>query len=125
MDCEDPSIDAQVYGDTKILPAILAYCDWPTLMCVSRVSSMGREGVRGVVKDAIYRRFRPFVGGDLDCRAFLDTLHVMGGGILGTVVRDIFGVNSPYEAEKVACLWSDGSNGGPGNMTLTLVVPLH
>lgn len=94
------SLECQIYSHIKIFPQILAHCNWPTLMAVSRASSYCRLSVRRMVKLVIFERLAPFVGSEDECSAFFDLLHRKEGGILGETARDIFGVNSDYDADK-------------------------
>lgn len=99
-----------VYVHPKIFLIVLSHCDWPSLMAVSRSNTAGRSAVRIVVKREINGRIRPFVavgsnagaflGNERECDDLLEMLHRRRGGIIGSTVRDMFGVNSPYDDDK-------------------------
>ncbi|RXW11430.1 hypothetical protein EST38_g14425, partial [Candolleomyces aberdarensis] len=85
----------QFFSMPELVLEVLSYCDFSTVMAVSRTNSHGRSIARLAVLYRIRRELKPFIPSSrfID---FIDMLHLAGGGIVGSVARLMFADNSLY-----------------------------
>ncbi|RXW15201.1 hypothetical protein EST38_g10654 [Candolleomyces aberdarensis] len=77
---------ASVFGAPEILMEILSYCDFPTVMAVSRTNKHGRRVAQIVVRDRFRQVLAPFVG-SAQFTSFVRMLTTTGSAVNGSIVR--------------------------------------
>ncbi|KAJ2919826.1 hypothetical protein MD484_g592, partial [Candolleomyces efflorescens] len=85
----------EVFALSEIMLEILQYCDWYTLMSVSRSSVFGRSLARIVIRGRLRSLITPFMPPDLFL-PFMTMLHNLGGGIIGSVPRLMLAQNAVF-----------------------------
>ncbi|KAJ2913795.1 hypothetical protein MD484_g6603, partial [Candolleomyces efflorescens] len=89
---------ASVFSSPEILLMILSYCDFPTVISVSRANRHGRMVAQTVFRDRFRTVLTPYVPADR-FNAFVDLLRQTRSGVTGSVVRLLLAIGS-YWIEK-------------------------
>lgn len=88
----------EVYNVPELLGYILSFCDWRTVMAVSRADDAGRVAARWAVQERIRSTIHPFVASE-NFHGFLKMLQDTGAGVVGSNVRRMLACNSGYDAD--------------------------
>ncbi|RXW13430.1 hypothetical protein EST38_g12422 [Candolleomyces aberdarensis] len=78
----------------EVMESVLAQADFPTVMAVSRVSQYGRSMAQREIRFRIRDVLVPFIEED-QFDGFMETLHALGGGIVGSHVKRLLSLKSP------------------------------
>lgn len=87
-----------VYNIPELLGHILGFCDWRTVMSVSRTDPIGRSVARWVIQERIRFILQPFV--PAECfNSFLTLLHDTGSAVVGSIIRRLLALNSGHDVD--------------------------
>ncbi|KAJ2914796.1 hypothetical protein MD484_g5625, partial [Candolleomyces efflorescens] len=81
----------------ELVQEILSWCDFPTLMAISRVNQHFRELAMVAVRIRLRDHVAPFIP-RLDFWPFMDMLNATGGAIVGSVPRMVLSENAIFNA---------------------------
>jgi hypothetical protein len=86
---------AHFFAMPEMLLEVLSYSDWSTVIAVSRTNTYARTIAQLAVLYRIRSEIAPFVPRS-DFLDFMDMLHAVGGGIVGSVARLMLADNSLF-----------------------------
>ncbi|KAJ2919812.1 hypothetical protein MD484_g572, partial [Candolleomyces efflorescens] len=91
----------ETYWVPELMEQVAAYCDHPTLMVLSRANGYGREIAQREMGVRIKTMLHPFIKPD-EYDRFMNALHTVGGGVMGSVARQILACNAPFMNRAIA-----------------------
>lgn len=108
----------EVFNTPELLTMILLFGDWHTVMTLARTSRYARQVAQGVARANIRSLLLPFVD-EGDFPDFIRMLDTTGSGVIGSVARRLFYMNSNFHHQAS----EDGETKYLCSGDLNIVVP--
>jgi hypothetical protein len=92
---------ANVFASAEVLMWILSYCDFPTVMSISRTNRHGRRIAQTVIRDRFRRVLDPYIPSSR-FNSFVDLLQQTRSGVTGSIARQLLTIESAFALSNPA-----------------------